>query len=75
MQEQQAEQSGLGEEPAKGYAPKRGGRMAGWILVVLGVLFLLNNFTPIDFGRFWPVLLIVIGIVLLAGRSSRHERD
>ena len=35
------------------------------LLIVLGVLFLLNNLYPDlhRFGRMWPVILIVIGIV------------
>ena len=33
-------------------------------MIVLGVLFLLNNLYPeqFRFGRMWPVILIVIGI-------------
>jgi hypothetical protein len=35
------------------------------ILITLGVLFLLNNLYPaqFEFGRMWPVILIVIGLV------------
>ena len=43
----------------------RGGLIFGWILVILGILFLLNNFYILDFGRFWPVLIIAIGISLI----------
>jgi len=33
------------------------------LLIVLGVLFLLNNFIPdFRFSRMWPVILIVIGL-------------
>ena len=34
------------------------------LLIVLGVLFLLNNLYPgvFRFGRMWPVILIVIGL-------------
>jgi hypothetical protein len=34
------------------------------LLIVLGVLFLLNNFYPglYRFSRMWPVILIVIGL-------------
>jgi len=35
------------------------------ILVTLGVLFLLNNITPVGFGRTWPAILLVIGVVKL----------
>jgi len=35
------------------------------MLIVIGILFLLNNLYPYEFrfGRMWPVILIVIGIV------------
>jgi uncharacterized membrane protein HdeD (DUF308 family) len=51
----------------------RKGRVTGGIiLVVLGVLFLLQNFFPwFRFEQFWPVILIVIGLVLLF--RSRKE--
>ena len=43
------------------------------ILIGLGVLFLLDNFgIPVfrEVSRFWPVLLIVIGVVLLQRRMG-----
>jgi hypothetical protein len=46
------------------------------ILIVVGALFLLNNFDLLPFyriERFWPLILIVVGILMfrnrLAGRS------
>lgn len=33
------------------------------ILITLGVLFLLGEFTRWHFGELWPVLLIVIGVL------------
>ena len=33
------------------------------LLIILGVMFLLNNFVPgFRFSRLWPVILIVIGL-------------
>ena len=58
-----------GEKNKEGH-PKKGGAVAGWILILLGVLFLLNNYYILDFERFWPLILIGIGIILLARRSS-----
>jgi hypothetical protein len=46
----------------------------GAALVVIGCLFLLDNFGLFDlnwFGRFWPVLLIVAGIWLLKRYQER----
>ncbi len=38
----------------------------GIILVVIGLLFLLDNFIPrIYFGDFWPLILVAIGVGLL----------
>lgn len=43
-----------------------GGIMAGVVLIVLGVLFLADNFLPyFDFGDLWPLLLVAIGAVML----------
>lgn len=40
--------------------------IAGIVLIVIGALFLLNNFIPrFSFGDFWPFILIAIGIGLL----------
>lgn len=33
------------------------------VLVTLGVLFLVDDFTRLGFERSWPLLLIVIGVV------------
>jgi hypothetical protein len=40
------------------------------ILITLGVLFALNNFTPYGFSETWPVLLIVLGLLSLLGRQT-----
>ena len=42
------------------------GYVAGMVLIVIGGLFLLNNFIPrFNFGDFWPFILIAVGIGLL----------
>jgi len=46
------------------------------LLIVLGLLFLLDNFgVPVfsQIGKFWPVLLIVLGLALLQKRLMRHD--
>ena len=46
------------------------------VLIVLGLLFLLDNFgVPVfsQIGKFWPVLLIVLGLALLQKRLAHHE--
>lgn len=49
-------------------SPSRGSIFAGIILITLGVLFLMDRLIPdIDFGKLWPIILVVIGILLLGG--------
>lgn len=46
------------------------------LLIILGLLLLLDNLgIPIfsQIGRFWPVLLIVVGLALLQKRLARHD--
>ncbi len=45
--------------------------MGGAVLLTLGGLFLLNEFTR--FGFQWPVLLIVIGVVMVWQHSASME--
>jgi len=45
----------------------RGGSVVGGVvMVVVGLLFLANNFIPgFHFEDYWPVILVVIGIGML----------
>ena len=48
----------------------------GWTLIGLGVVLLLNNLGWLDLWavrRFWPVLLIAGGIVIIRGAMKRRE--
>jgi hypothetical protein len=49
--------------------------LAGGILIVLGSLFLLREFMPyLNLHRYWPVILIIIGLVfILQGLRGRGE--
>jgi phage shock protein PspC (stress-responsive transcriptional regulator) len=42
-------------------------KIAGGILVILGVLFLLERFLPylFDMGKMWPLFLIIIGLAII----------
>ncbi|HEY3836452.1 MAG TPA: DUF5668 domain-containing protein [Bryobacteraceae bacterium] len=40
------------------------------MMITVGVLFALDNFTPLSFHRTWPVLIVVIGILSLGKRSA-----
>lgn len=57
----------------------RGRMIAGVILIVLGVMFLLDRFSWLfhwphwlRFGNLWPLILVAIGVSLLM--RSREER-
>ncbi len=53
----------------------RGRVMGGTILLTVGGLFLLSEFTHVRFDSSWPVLLIVIGVVMVwrhAGSTEGH---
>ena len=49
-------------------------RMRGFlgpvVLITLGVLFLLSEFTHWHFHQTWPILLIAIGLVKVLGSSA-----
>ena len=54
--------------PAEFYESRHEKRrnIGGAILIVIGVLFLMDNFVPrFHFGDFWPLILIAIGVGLL----------
>ncbi|MBZ5583568.1 MAG: DUF5668 domain-containing protein [Acidobacteriia bacterium] len=40
------------------------------MLITVGGLFALNNFTPYGFNSTWPVLLIVFGLLTLLARGT-----
>lgn len=44
------------------------------VLITVGVLFALNNFTRYGFDQTWPVLLIVFGLLSLLARSAQPPR-
>lgn len=43
-------------------------------LITVGALFALNNFTPYEFNRTWPILLIVFGLLSLLRRGTEPPR-
>jgi hypothetical protein len=53
--------------------------VVGIILIAVGGIFLLNlqiDILPdVDWGRFWPVILIVIGAVALLRPGQGHRSD
>jgi hypothetical protein len=43
------------------------------MLVTLGVLFLLDTATRVGFGRTWPAILLVVGVVKLVQSNASSE--
>jgi hypothetical protein len=43
------------------------------MMTALGSLLALDHFTQYSFGRTWPVLLIVMGLMTLAERMARPQ--
>jgi hypothetical protein len=41
------------------------GVTGGVILILLGIAFLINQFFDIEILKFWPVILIVVGVMAL----------
>lgn len=50
--------------------------ISGFIIILIGVLFLLNNLGTIEVGRFiadyWPILLILLGLRLVFQNTKRQ---
>ena len=49
------------------------GMMWPIMLIAVGAIFLVSEYTRFDFGNLWPVLLIVAGGVLLAQSLASRE--
>jgi phage shock protein C len=53
--------------------------IAGIILIVMGLLFLINRLMPwVDLGNFWPVLLIIGGFLIIDPnilKSSKNKQQ
>ncbi len=72
-----------GFTPEPGQVAKRkfeGSLIGGLILILIGVFFLAEKFIPnINFGDFWPLLLVVVGLVLifnsLPGKNKNREES
>jgi len=57
---------------------RRSSRLVGGvILICLGVLFLVNNFLPwfnlFNLAKFWPLILVILGLAVLTGGLRRRK--
>ena len=47
---------------------------AGSFVILIGLLFLVNNFIPINWvWKLWPLILVVIGVVMIVTASKRRS--
>jgi hypothetical protein len=47
-----------------------------YVLIVLGMIFLLNNagiLAPLELQLYWPVILVIIGFAMLAKKRERGQ--
>jgi phage shock protein C len=69
-------EQGVGEAPAA--ADKQYGSwnryLPGFILIAIGIFLLIReNIYWFDWGEFWPVMLIGLGLVLIFRKKGRHR--
>ena len=47
---------------------------AGAFVILIGLLFLVNNFIPINWmWKLWPLILVAIGVVMIVTASKRRS--
>ncbi|MBC35525.1 MAG: hypothetical protein CL663_05730 [Bacteroidetes bacterium] len=68
--------SKLNEELSK-MDQNKGSLIAGIVLISVGLIFLLSRIIPrIDFINFWPVLLLIVGVVMIImGLKERENKS
>jgi phage shock protein PspC (stress-responsive transcriptional regulator) len=53
---------------------RTGSLVAGVVLIVMGTLFLADEFLPdFNFGKYWPILLVAVGVALLFTASKKDK--
>ena len=52
-----------------------GGLVAGTILILIGSIFLVDQFGWADFSELWPVILIGVGLVMIVRHLAGARRS
>lgn len=72
-QNKRAEKEAVKAEIKAARADKKSGRFFGWLLVALGLAFLLKDFVPHWFAyqifSFWPVAIVAVGLYLVMRKN------
>ncbi len=66
------------KDPVRQYAERkqRNSKLGGTILVILGILFLANNYLPhFNFSDTWPLILIAVGAALILNSVRKDQRE
>lgn len=76
--EQQPHEGQADERRSVGSQQRRGSGntrlVFGLLLIGLGIFFLVRSYLPaIDWDRFWPIVLVLVGAALLIGSLRGHE--
>jgi len=54
---------------------KTGKLWSGIMFILIGFIFLINEFFPqIDFKDFWPLLLIITGIIIIYDELQKDKK-
>lgn len=62
--------------PKKERKPVSGAMIGGLILILIGFIFLVENFTSIRWlWKLWPVILIVIGVGILINSQKNNSNE
>lgn len=62
------------EQETQKPVPNKGGITAGLILIIVGACFLLGNLVPqFTWKTFWPVVLIVLGVMLIVPHKDKKS--
>jgi phage shock protein C len=62
------------QRPTSGgsFSGDRAGFIAGGVLIVLGAWFLVKDYVPINWDLVWPVAIIALGGIMIAGAMRRR---
>lgn len=61
-------------ETVSSSASKSTSLIAGIAVMLMGVIFLINNFIPISWvWKLWPLILVAIGVVMIVNASKKGD--
>lgn len=62
------------EKPGHKLNEYSGSLVAGLVLIVIGLVFFLDNYISIDFDVIWPLAIIAIGVILMINAISKKSK-